>query len=157
MTKMTFDLDSFPDIPPTIFYKNGTSHRKTVFTFEDENVQIVGKAVYSQLGNDLKSMKCSTFMYTSVEDYYVGVYRLCTATGLNWLIIFSVPQWNYISSIIIAVIVASVVSVVITVCATLISLGFSSRIVKPFKQLLNQFEFISEMQLDVAEVESNRN
>ncbi|EFC46792.1 predicted protein [Naegleria gruberi] len=126
---------------------NGKESRKTALNFEDPETVEIGKMVYNAFP-DFTKIPCNSGAVISGSMRYVSVYRYCTDTKIDWLIVFSVPQWNYIGTMIIAIVIAIGSGVIITLVSILIAVLMSVRIVKPFQNLITAFEMVANMKLD---------
>ncbi|EFC46301.1 predicted protein [Naegleria gruberi] len=127
---------------------DGSVTRQTYLKIDnDERVSSIARILEKNYGTSL-NIKCNTkYLITSATDY-ISVYRLCTDTDVDWLFVLAVPQWNYISSIVIAVICATLGATLIVTTGVAISIFISVRLVKPFYNLIDLFESVSHMDLD---------
>jgi len=125
--------------------------RKTAITVDDPQVVSIATALLSENGGSWSNLSCNSLLvYTHTE--FVSVYRMCSF-HIDWIIVLSVPQWNYIGSTVIAVIAALVGSVLIVSIGVVMGVFVSLKIVKPFYNLIQLFESVSNMDLDKLEVQ----
>ena len=106
--------------------------------------------------------KCNSRALFDFNDDYVSMYRLCTESKLDWMskllilssisnifaVIFAVPKWNYIRSIIISFIASVGGAIIIMSIGLIVSVLVSMKIVKPFYNLIELFESVAHMDLD---------
>ncbi|EFC48686.1 predicted protein [Naegleria gruberi] len=128
---------------------DGSVTRQTYLKIDnDERVSSIAKVLASELGTELDTIGCGNkSLITSATDY-ISVYRLCTDTDVDWLFVLAVPQWNYISSIVIAVVCATLGACIIISAGVITSVIISVKLVKPFYNLIDLFESVSHMDLD---------
>lgn len=127
---------------------SGTIERKTIFTVDDEKTQQVAMSIYTALNNNFENLNCNVNVTIESDLDYISVQRLCTDTNIDWIIVLAVPKWNYLGSFMIGIIFSIISVTVIISLAILISIIISRKIVKPFHDLIEQFDSISEMDLD---------
>ncbi|EFC42748.1 predicted protein [Naegleria gruberi] len=143
----TYLLSTDNPAKATVKFTNGTSIRYTVNNYGGK-VSEIGTEVANQLGSKFDSLPCNNYTTLIVKGTYTSVKRLCTSEGIDWVFVLSVPQWNYIGSMLIAIIGAIVASVIIIFLGIIIAVFFSFKIVKPFKNLIAAFQNVSNMELD---------
>lgn len=102
------------------------------------------------------NMTCNVIQFLTFTDRLTSVYRMCTPTGLDWIIMFSVPQWNYIGNMIIAIIIALGISCLIAFMGTLSGVLYSLILVRPFNNLIQLFEHVADMNLESLDVKKSR-
>ena len=100
------------------------------------------------------ALTCNKERLFTYSDKYVSVHRFCTDSNIDWIIVFSVPQWNFVSSLIMALLIAMGVSVVIVALSVVLGVMFSLKIVKPFYSLIDLFGKVSQMELEGLVIEN---
>lgn len=129
--------------------EKGQITRTTPFTIEDEQTRQVARFVYDTYQNNLTSgVKCNSNSVLTSSERYVSTHRYCTESGIDWFIVFSVPQWNYLSSMAIAIISAGLSGLIIIGISIILAIVLSVRIISPFRNLISSFESISHMDLE---------
>ncbi|KAG2387490.1 hypothetical protein C9374_001084 [Naegleria lovaniensis] len=122
----------------------------------NEAIKRVGLQVYSEFNNNLRNIQCNNRHVITLTDQFILVHRLCNENGIDWMFVLSVPQWNYISNMVLAIIAAVVSACIIGLVSTVTAVVFSLRIVNPFHQLIQSFELVSNMQLDHLNLKKSR-
>ncbi|EFC37624.1 predicted protein [Naegleria gruberi] len=148
-TKSSYLIAVDSDIPTSKSLSDGTIQRFTIYTIDDKEVVMFSQTILSSIGS-LTTLTCNSLNIISDSSHYILSYRLCTDTHIDWVLVYVVPQWNYISSTIIAVIIAMIGSILIICIGIIVATFVSLKIVKPFyksgfsevKQLQKQFIFM---------------
>ncbi|EFC46793.1 predicted protein [Naegleria gruberi] len=135
-----------PEVSVAIVDKDGNVERKTTATFGGQ-VTKIGKIVYDTF-EKLTSIPCNEERVLSLTESVVSIKRFCSKEGIDWIIILSVPQWNYLGSMIIAIVSAVVGSILIVSVGIVVAIIFSLKIVRPFVNLISAFEWVSLMKLE---------
>ena len=123
------------------------STRKT-FSTHGGGVTKFGDQIALQFNNDFQNLACNTNVTVIIDDTYVSVRRMCIDEGIDWILVYSVPKWNYIGNMIFAIVCAIVGSVVVVIFGLTMTTVFSIMVVKPFQNLIDSFELVSNMELD---------
>ncbi|KAF0979913.1 hypothetical protein FDP41_001066 [Naegleria fowleri] len=126
--------------------------RKTYETIEDATVVSLSRSALTNLGKTWKELACNQILVTLDASSYISVYRLCTVTNIDWIIVLAVPQWNYIGSTVIAIVASVLGSIMMVSFGVLVGILFSIKIVRPIYNLLDLFESVSNMNLDGLDV-----
>nr|CAG4709547.1 unnamed protein product [Naegleria fowleri] len=100
--------------------------------------------------NSWDKIQCNTYNSISDTSQYISVYRLCTSTQIDWIIVLSEPKWNTISSTIISIICSLVGSACVILLGVILGVITSLRLVKPFNNLINLFESVANMELELV-------
>src|SRR3989338_9264146 len=95
------------------------------------------------------TIPCNTYRIIVADGMKISVYRYCNNYNVDWLVIFSVSEWNYIGNMIIAIICAIIGSLMVIGIGGIFGVISATVIVKPFKNLIEQFENVSSMDLDI--------
>ncbi|EFC48195.1 predicted protein [Naegleria gruberi] len=103
-----------------------------------------------------ETLKCNTMSTNMFTSRVTSAYRMCTQFNMDWIIIFSVPQWIYIGPMIIAICIALGISVLITIGGVIAGIVYSVKITKPFQNLIELFESVSRMELDFLNIKPSR-
>ncbi|KAG2388164.1 hypothetical protein C9374_001014 [Naegleria lovaniensis] len=111
-------------------------------------IKQIGLQVYSKFNNNLRNLQCNNRQVLTLTDQFILIHRLCNENGIDWMLVLSVPQWNYISNMVLAIIAAVISACIISLVSALMAVVVSLRIVKPFHQLIQSFEMVSNMQLE---------
>ncbi|EFC47106.1 predicted protein [Naegleria gruberi] len=99
-------------------------------------------------------LPCNSFGDVSNTFYKISVYRYCTQTGLDWIFAVTIPRWTFIGNMVIAIIVGIVCGIMIILGGTFLGIYSSYRISKPFWNLIELFDSLSRMELDLVIVPS---
>ncbi|EFC38928.1 predicted protein [Naegleria gruberi] len=100
-----------PEVAVATVDSQGNVQRKTANDFGGD-VTKIGNIVYGAF-KSFDELTCNTESVLSDVSNVISVYRLCTEEGLEWVLVFSVPHWNYIGSMVIAIICAILGSILI--------------------------------------------
>ena len=130
------------------YLSNNTVVRYTGLDIDYPKVNTISNYIYDTYKNNLSSIPCNTYFYTSLGDQYVSLYRYCNEFKIDWVIVLATPQMNYISSTVLAVSVALIGSTIILLMSLVTGVIFSVKIVQPFYGLMSLFEKVSNMDLD---------
>ncbi|KAG2388325.1 hypothetical protein C9374_000489 [Naegleria lovaniensis] len=153
-TDLLIALDRYDNIKITEWSpKDGSLIRKTFNDVDDSDIVYFSKTALSSLNlNSFSQITCNTLTVAQDSQFYIVIYRLCSDTHLDWVIVLTVPQWVYMKPIAIAVIVAVGVSIIIIVLGVILAVFFSLKVSAPIYNLIELFERVSDMQLDDLEV-----
>lgn len=77
---------------------------------------------------------------------------MCNSYDVDWLIVYSVPTWNYFGSLIVGIIVAAISTMLILSVGVSIGIMTSVRIIRPIHNLIDLFHQVSAMQLESLHV-----
>ncbi|KAG2389173.1 hypothetical protein C9374_014573 [Naegleria lovaniensis] len=102
------------------------------------------------------NITCNEIRFLTFTNRLTSVYRMCTVTGLDWIIMFSVPQWNYIGGMITAIIIALGISCLIAVIGILSGVFYSAIMVRPFNNLIQLFEHVADMNLESLDIKKSK-
>ncbi|KAG2388343.1 hypothetical protein C9374_000507 [Naegleria lovaniensis] len=129
--------------------------RATSETVNDTDINSISKTAMTNLGMSFTELPCNTHLLTSDTTRYISLYRLCTVTRVDWVIVLSAPQWNFISSTVIAIVTAIWGSLVIISVGIMVGVLFSVRIAKSIYQLIELFESVAHMDLECLSVQKS--
>src|SRR3989338_4015349 len=79
----------------------------------------------------------------------ISVYRYCTQQNIDWIFAVAIPRWNFIGNMVIAIIVGLITAGLIIVGGTVLGFFSGHRIEKPFLNLIDLFDSLSRMELDL--------
>ncbi|KAG2388153.1 hypothetical protein C9374_001003 [Naegleria lovaniensis] len=127
---------------------SGSSSTRKKIVDMSPSMKAIGMKVYSQFNNNLRNLQCNNRLEMTLADQFILIHRLCNENGIDWMLVLSVPQWNYISNMVLAIIAAVISACIISLVSALMAVVVSLRIVKPFHQLIQSFEMVSNMQLE---------
>lgn len=136
----------------TSWDSQGNEIRKTALSFDNPQVNDVGRLVYSHFNNQLQTLGCGNYTLLNYGTTYFNIYRYCNAEGIDLLFVYSVPQWHYLQNMIIAVIVALFSSLIIVGGGIVLGVWFSMKMIKPILNLVSLFESVSNMDLDSIDI-----
>ncbi|KAG2394285.1 hypothetical protein C9374_004049 [Naegleria lovaniensis] len=146
-----------PEAKVAKFNPDGSLIRQTYQKIDNDPVAAqVASNLYSVLGTNIKQIPCNTGDSYSFSGETISVYRLCTNTSIDWLMVLSVPKWNYIGSFVIGAMVALVGVVLLTVLGFSVAALISVKMTKPFHQLIEYFESVAHMDLDHLNISESK-
>ncbi|KAG2383116.1 hypothetical protein C9374_004453 [Naegleria lovaniensis] len=128
--------------------EGATAIRKTPLNIDIKEYRDIGNAIYQHIPNLKSGIECNTYKHLVLSSSYIMLYRMCSEYNMDWVIVVSTPQWDYISPIIYALIAALCGSAIVLGVSVLVGILFSLKIVRPFKNLMLMFESVSRMDLD---------
>ncbi|KAG2393786.1 hypothetical protein C9374_003550 [Naegleria lovaniensis] len=146
---------SFPTLPVSIWDSQGKETRKTALTFDSPLVNDIGRLVYSHFNNQLTALPCGNYTLLNYGVSFINIYRYCNPEGVDWLFVYSVPQWFYLENMIVAVIVALFSSLAIVVGGVALGVWFSMKMIQPIQNLVVLFASVSNMDLDSIDITSS--
>lgn len=119
-------------------------------TYNQTSINKVGKFIYNHLGDHLTNIECGNYEFLTDDqgENYISIYRLCSNSNIDWILVLQVPVWNYLNSLVISALITSLISIIIAILSIIGGVVFSLQIVKPFNRLVYQFEQISQMKLE---------
>ncbi|KAG2375028.1 hypothetical protein C9374_010032 [Naegleria lovaniensis] len=127
--------------------KGTTLLRSTPLTVEDPKIQRDAKLILEKYSN-WKSIEKNTLIALTSAENYILVYHLVTDSQIDWILVLSVPIWNYAGSTAIAIIASVIGSLLVVSVGMVVGVLVSLRIVKPFYNLILLFRQISQMNLE---------
>ena len=153
-TKLTIAIVDNRDTKTAVLDDNGNVARKTASNIEDTRINSIYNVIVDFAKGDIKSnIACNTPKTFDHLTDYVSIYRLCLDTNIDWMFVLSIPKWNYMGSVIIGIVSSLLGALIIVSVSISLSVLVSIKIVKPFNNLIEQFEAVSHMDLENVNVQ----
>lgn len=125
--------------------------RKTPKTVQDISINSISQSILGNYQN-WNSITCNQAQVLQENGQFISIYRLCTESKIDWVLVLSVPQWNYLGSTIIAIVCSLIGSILIISVGLVSGIFVSLKVVKPFYNLIELFESVSNMDLDQLQI-----
>ncbi|EFC40623.1 adenylate/guanylate cyclase [Naegleria gruberi] len=130
--------------------------RNTIFTIKDDKINQLSHRILEETRNNFKSLPCNNAITIEHLDDFVYINRFCAETGVDWIFVLSIPQWNFIGSLVIGLIVSIIGTCLIICIAVSLSIFVSVKIVKPFHNLIEQFQAVSRMDMESLDIKTSK-
>ncbi|EFC43585.1 predicted protein [Naegleria gruberi] len=136
------------------FYYGTPNARSSITNFPGGGRnKYIAETILGNLNSNIRNLRCGEQLFLSPGDEYITAHRICLEENIDWIIVFAVKQWTYVSTMVVAIVVALVASTVVTIIGFIIGIFFSLKMVEPFDSLIAMVRSVSYMDFALPKIE----
>ncbi|KAG2392141.1 hypothetical protein C9374_012393 [Naegleria lovaniensis] len=129
-------------------YQNGNERKTSLNVHEIPRAVPISKALLYKLEGNFKNLRCGEYLSIAYADELIASHRICLEENIDWIIVFAVKQWTYISTLVIALIVALGFSSIILLFGMFFGICASLKVSQPIYRLIDLVKSVGEMDFD---------
>ncbi|KAF0978729.1 hypothetical protein FDP41_002549 [Naegleria fowleri] len=133
---------------PRFSYYNGNERKTSLNMHEIPRAVVISETLLQKLEGNFKNLRCGEYMLVAHADELIASHRICLQEDIDWVIVFSVKQWTYISTLVITLIVALGFSFIILLFGIIFGILASLKFSQPIYRLIELVKSVGEMDFD---------